>query len=43
MVATIGIPCIISLGMLSREFGFKKSILLTVISITYGFLFVGMA
>jgi len=43
VAATIGIPCIIALGMLSREFGFKKSTLLTVISIAYGFLFAGIA
>jgi ferrous iron transport protein B len=42
VAATIGIPCIIALGMLIREFGFKKAILLTGASVTYSFLFAGL-
>jgi len=38
VASTIGIPCIIALGMLTREFGFKKAILLTGVSIIYGWL-----
>jgi len=42
-VATvIGIPCIIALGILAKEFGFKRSILLTVTSICYGLLVAGL-
>jgi len=41
MASTIGIPCIIALGMLIREFGFKKAVFLTGISIIYGLLFAG--
>ncbi len=43
IAATIGIPCIISLGMLIKEFGFKRSILLTGTSILYGFLVAGLS
>ncbi|MBN1644552.1 ferrous iron transport protein B [Candidatus Woesearchaeota archaeon] len=43
VATTIGIPCIIALGMLIKEFGFKKAILLTIISIFYGILFAGLA
>jgi ferrous iron transport protein B len=43
VATTIGIPCIIALGMLIKEFGFKKAILLTIISIAYGVLFAGLA
>jgi ferrous iron transport protein B len=42
VASTIGIPCIIALGMLAKEFGSKKAILLTLSSITYGFLFAGL-
>jgi len=42
VASTIGIPCIIALGMLIREFGFKKAILLTSVSIIYGLLFSGL-
>lgn len=41
--STIGIPCMIAFGMLAKEFGFKKAFTLTTISITYGFLFTGLA
>ena len=41
VTAPIWIPCIIALGMLVREFGFKKAITLTITSIIYGFLFAG--
>jgi len=43
VATTIGIPCIIALGMLIKEFGFKRAILLTIISIVYGLLFAGLA
>ena len=42
VVSIIGIPCIIALGMLIREFGFKKAILLTSVSMIYGLLFSGL-
>lgn len=42
VASTIGIPCIIALGMLIKEFGFKKATGLTIISIIYGFLFAGL-
>ncbi len=41
VAATIGIPCIIALGMLAKEFGVGKAVLLTGASITYGLLFAG--
>jgi ferrous iron transport protein B len=41
IAATIGIPCIIALGMLIKEFGFKKATLLTGASIIYSLLFAG--
>ena len=43
IASTIGIPCVIALGMLIKEFGFKKAIILTTTSILYGFLFAGLA
>ena len=43
LAATIGIPCIIALGMLAREIGSKRAILLTAASIGYGLLFAGLA
>jgi len=43
VASTIGIPCIIALGMLIKEFGIKKAIALTVSSIIYGLLFAGLA
>ena len=43
VATTIGIPCIIALGMLIREFGLKKSIILTTVSILYGVLFAGIS
>ncbi len=41
IASTIGIPCIIALGMLIKEFGFKKALSLTILSIIYGLLFAG--
>jgi len=41
VATTIGIPCIIALGMLIREFGLKKAAALTLSSIVYGLLFLG--
>ena len=43
LAATMQIPCVIALGMLIREFGVKKAVLLTGISIIYGLLFAGLA
>ncbi len=43
VVAVIGIPCINALGMIIKEFGFKKAISLTIISVTYAILFAGLA
>ncbi len=43
VASTIGIPCIIALGMLIKEFGFKKAVLLTGTSIIYGWLVAGLA
>ncbi len=43
LAATIGIPCIIALGMLAKEIGSKRAALLTVTSIGYGLLFAGLA
>ena len=43
VAAVIGIPCIIAFGMLAKEFGFKRSMLLTVTSIGYGLLVAGVA
>ncbi len=42
IATTIGIPCIIALGMLIKEFGFKRAIALTITSIAYGLLFAGL-
>jgi len=42
ITSTIGIPCIIALGMLIREFGFKKAIVLTITSLVYGLLSAGL-
>ena len=43
LAAVMQIPCIIALGMLIREFGVKKAVSLTGISIIYGLLFAGLA
>jgi ferrous iron transport protein B len=42
VASTIGIPCIIALGILTREFGLKKAILLTSVSMIYGLLVAGL-
>ena len=42
IASTIGIPCIIALGILWKEFGFKKSLILTTGSISYGLLITGL-
>ena len=42
VATTIGIPCIIALGMLIKEFGLKRAIILTIVSIVYGLLFAGI-
>jgi ferrous iron transport protein B len=42
IAATIGIPCIIALGMLIKEFGFRKAMILTLVSISYGLLLAGL-
>jgi ferrous iron transport protein B len=43
VATTIGIPCMIALGMLIKEFGFKRAVVLTIASIVYGLLFAGLA
>jgi ferrous iron transport protein B len=43
VATTIGIPCIIALGMLIKEFRYKKAIILTIISICYGLLVAGLS
>ncbi|MEF8832771.1 MAG: ferrous iron transport protein B [Candidatus Thermoplasmatota archaeon] len=42
VAASIGIPCIIALGMLWKEFGIKKAFLLTGTTIAYGLLVAGL-
>jgi len=42
VASTIGIPCIIAFGVLVREIGGKRTTLLTVSTITYGFLIAGI-
>ena len=42
VATTIGIPCVIALGMLIKEFGYKRAIALTITSIVYGLLFAGL-
>ncbi len=42
VASVIGIPCIIASGMLWREFGFTRSLLLTFGSIIYGYLVAGI-
>ncbi|MEA2015796.1 MAG: ferrous iron transport protein B [Actinomycetota bacterium] len=42
VASSVGIPCIIVLGMLIREFGFKKAIILTVVLNIYGVLVAGL-
>ena len=43
VATTIGIPCMIALGMLIKEFEFKRAIVLTITSIVYGLLIAGLA
>ena len=43
VATTMGIPCMIALGMLIKEFGFKRAILLTITSVVYGLLIAGLA
>jgi ferrous iron transport protein B len=42
IATTIGIPCIIALGVLFKEFQYKKALLLLVFSISYGLLIAGL-
>ena len=42
VVATVGIPCIIALGMFVREFGFRKAFFLTISLNLYGILVAGL-
>ena len=42
VASTIGVPCIIALGMLIKDFGFGKAITLTISSIAYSFLVAGL-
>jgi len=43
VATTLGIPCMIALGVLIKEFGFKKAVVLTTTSIVYSLLFAGLA
>ncbi len=43
MATTIGIPCMIATGMIWKEFGARKAIILTLVSAVYGLLFAGVA
>ncbi|MCW4023218.1 MAG: ferrous iron transport protein B [Candidatus Bathyarchaeota archaeon] len=43
VATTIGIPCLIAFGMLTKEFGFKRATALTITSIIYGLLVAGLA
>jgi len=43
VATTVGIPCVIALGMLIKEFGYKKAVALTIASIAYGLLTAGLA
>jgi ferrous iron transport protein B len=43
VATTLGIPCVIALGMLIQEFGLKRAIILTITSIGYGLLVAGLA
>ena len=43
VATTVGIPCVIALGMLIKEFGYKKAVALTIASIAYGLLIAGLA
>jgi ferrous iron transport protein B len=42
VATTIGIPCVIALGMFCKEFGFKRAVALTIASIVYGLLVAGL-
>jgi ferrous iron transport protein B len=42
VATTIGIPCVIAFGMLTKEFGFKRTTALTIASILYGLLVAGL-
>jgi ferrous iron transport protein B len=42
VATTLGIPCMIALGILVKEFGLKRAIILTITSIIYGLLFAGL-
>jgi len=43
VATTLGVPCMIALGILTKEFGLKRAIILTITSIVYGVLFAGLA
>jgi len=42
VASAIGIPCINAFAMLIREFGFRRAVSLTTVSIGYGILFAGL-
>jgi len=42
VASTVGIPCIIALGILWKEFSPKKAMFLTGISIIYGIVLAGL-
>lgn len=43
VATTIGIPCMIATGILWKEFGAIRAIVLTLVSATYGLIFAGLA
>ena len=43
VATTVGIPCVIALGMLIKEFGYRKAVALTMASIAYGLLIARLA
>jgi ferrous iron transport protein B len=43
VATTVGIPCMIATGMIWKEFGARKAIILTAVSAVYGILFAGIA
>ncbi len=42
VASTLGIPCIIALGMFIKEFGFKKAITITILMNLYGIIIAGI-
>ena len=42
LASTFQIPCIIALGMLAKEFGFKKALLIEITAFVYGMMWAGI-